>query len=198
VGRGAWSERIVASESEGSELAVIKSAKTKPNCSGVRYWHIGTYDERRRDRPRKQSQFPARGAGLWRPSPTQRVVPRKQLKVYFFLPYARPVPVKVGLELNRSAVGKTASSLVYPRPQQLTPLPCGGSARPLPWNQGDPPCSFPPWPRMAAGSNRFWLLELRVSRTFLDQLRSQLFTPWIPNSMRCQHLLSSLGPFLAA
>ncbi len=129
MGRGAWGERIVASESEGSELAVIKSAKTKPNCSGVRYWHIGTYDERRRDRPGKQSQFPARGAGLWRPSPTQRVVPRKQLKVYFSLPHARPVPVKVGLELNRSAVGKTANSLVYLRPQQLTPLPCGGPAR---------------------------------------------------------------------
>ena len=37
-----------------------------------------------------------------------------------------------------------------------------------------------------------------VSRTFLgDQLRPQLFREWIPNSMRCQHLLSSLGPFLA-
>ena len=56
-------------------------------------------------------------------------MPRKQLKVYFFLPHARPVPVKVGLERNRSAVGKTANSLVYPRPQQLTPLPCGGPAR---------------------------------------------------------------------
>jgi len=54
---------------------------------------------------------------------------RKQLKVYFFLPHARPVPVKVGLERNRSAVGKTANSLVYPRRQQLTPLPCGGPAR---------------------------------------------------------------------
>ena len=40
--------------------------------------------------------------------------------------------------------------------------------------------------------------ELRVSRTFLDQLRPQLFRPWIPNSRRCQHFLSSLGPFLAA
>ncbi len=35
----------------------------------------------------------------------------------------------LGLELNRSAVGKTAFSLVSPRPQQLTPLPCGGPAR---------------------------------------------------------------------
>ena len=36
---------------------------------------------------------------------------------------------KVGLERNRSAVGKTANSLVSPRRQQLTPLPCGGPAR---------------------------------------------------------------------
>ena len=40
-----------------------------------------------------------------------------------------------------------------------------------PWNQGDPRCSFPPWPPgprqgWAAGSDRFWLLELRVSRLF--------------------------------
>ena len=63
------------------------------------------------------------------PSPTEGVVPRKQLKVYFFLPYARPVTVKVGLERNRSAVGKTANSLVSRRRQQLTPLPCGGPAR---------------------------------------------------------------------
>ena len=54
---------------------------------------------------------------------------RKELKVYFFLPRARPVPVKVGLERNRSAVGKAVTSLVSPRPQQLTPLPCGGPAR---------------------------------------------------------------------
>jgi hypothetical protein len=32
-----------------------------------------------------------------------------------------------------------------------------------------------------------WLLELRVSRTFLDKLRPRLFRPWIPNSRRCQH-----------
>ena len=36
------------------------------------------------------------------------------------------------------------------------------------------------------------------TRTFLYQLRPQLFREWIPNSMRCQHLPSSLGPFLAA
>src|SRR5208283_5115484 len=36
---------------------------------------------------------------------------------------------------------------------------------------------------------------LRVSRTFLHQLRPQLFRPWIRNSKRCQHFLSSLGPF---
>jgi len=50
--------------------------------------------------------------------------------------YRTPVQYrwKVGLEPNCSAVGKTANSLVSPRPQQLTPLPCGGPgpARPLP------------------------------------------------------------------
>src|SRR5208282_3360727 len=41
----------------------------------------------------------------------------------------------------------------------------------VPLNQGDPPCSFPPWPPgprqgWAAGSDRFWLRELRVSQHF--------------------------------
>jgi len=30
------------------------------------------------------------------------------------------------------------------------------------------------------------------------QLRPPLVRPWIPNSRRCQHFLSALGPFLAA
>src|SRR5208337_5156024 len=120
-----------------------------------------------RNRAGKRSQFPAGGAGLWRPSPTEGVVPRKQLKVYFFLPHARPVPLKVGLELNRPAVGKTANSLVSPRRQQLTPLPCGGPAR----------LDRPLEPRRSAvlisalamqggGSDRFWARELRVSQHF--------------------------------
>src|SRR5208337_513290 len=33
-------------------------------------------------------------------------------------------------------------------------------------------------------SGRFWLLELRVSRTFLDQLRPQLLRPSTPSSAR--------------
>jgi len=33
-------------------------------------------------------------------------------------------------------------------------------------NQGDPPCSSPPWPRRAACSDCFWRRELRVSRHF--------------------------------
>ena len=181
-------------------------------------------------------------------------------------------------------------------PYRLTPLPCGGPARldpSLELNQGDPPCSSPPWPlggmqgwaacvsqhfstfyepsvqamdtqlahqhsvlaRTVSGclnsaflnisqhftshlfrpwirsstavntsrprSDRFWLLngfstflnilraicsghgyaaqrtvntsrlartflllELRVSRTFLDFLRPRLFRPWIPSSAR--------------
>ncbi len=33
---------------------------------------------------------------------------------------------------------------------------------------------------------------------FLDQLRPQILRLWMPNSMRCQHFLSSLGAFVAA
>src|SRR5208337_1316304 len=33
----------------------------------------------------------------------------------------------------------------------------------VPLNQGGPRCSSPAWPRMATGSDRFWLPELRVS-----------------------------------
>ena len=35
---------------------------------------------------------------------------------------------------------------------------------------------------------------LNISQHFT----AHLFRPWIPNSMRCQHFLSSLGAFLAA
>src|SRR5271166_5481184 len=45
------------------------------------------------------------------------------------------------------------------------------------------------------GSDRFWLLELRVSRTFLDQLQPQLFRPWIPNSRHCLHFCPRSGRF---
>ena len=40
-----------------------------------------------------------------------------------------------------------------------------------------------------------WLLELRVSRTFLDQLRLQLLRLWIPNSRSCQYLLPRSNRF---
>ena len=51
------------------------------------------------------------------------------------------------------------------------------------WNQGDPPCEFPPGPPgprqgWAAGLDRFWLLELRVSQHFTVHL----FRPWILSS----------------
>jgi len=55
-----------------------------------------------------------------------------------------------------------------------------------------------PLSRMAAGSDRFWLPELGVSRTFVDKLQPQLLRPWIHNSTPCQHFLSSLGAFPAA
>ena len=47
------------------------------------------------------------------------------------------------------------------------PLRGPGPARPVLGTKGDPPCSFPPWPPgprqgWAAGSDRFWLLELRI------------------------------------
>ena len=69
-----------------------------------------------------------------------------------------------------------------------------------PLNQADPPCSFPPWlpgPRQgwAAGSDRFWLLELRVSRTFLYQLQPQLFRELIHKSMYCKYLRHSSDRF---
>src|SRR5208282_2850789 len=67
--------------------------------------------------------------------------------------------------------------------QSVWPLPR------VPLNQGGPPCSSPAWPPgprqgWAPGSNRFWLLELPVSRTFLDQLLPQLIKPRIPSSAR--------------
>ena len=52
------------------------------------------------------------------------------------------------------------------------PSPAGARPGSTPrWNQGDPPCSFPAWPPgprqgWAAGSDRFWLCELRVSQHF--------------------------------
>jgi len=52
------------------------------------------------------------------------------------------------------------------------------------------------WPFRLAScplSDFFWLLEVRVSRTFLDKLRPQLLRPSIPSSMRPHYFLSSLG-----
>src|SRR5271157_1544074 len=58
---------------------------------------------------------------------------------------------------------------------KLTLVPQSGWPLPrVPLNQGGPPCSPPAWPCMAAGSDCFWLFELRVSRTFPDKLRPQL------------------------
>ncbi len=49
---------------------------------------------------------------------------------------------RASLERNRSAVGKTANSLVYPRRQHLTPLPAGARPGSTPrLNQRGPPCS---------------------------------------------------------
>src|SRR5271157_887780 len=43
--------------------------------------------------------------GVWRPAPNGGVVARKQLKDYFLIPHARPVPVKVGLVQAGSGTG---------------------------------------------------------------------------------------------
>ena len=71
------------------------------------------------------------------------------------------------------------------------PSPAGarpGSTAPL--NQGDPPCSFPPWP---PGPRQGWAaartVSGRVNSAFLNisqHFTAHLFRPWIPNSTRCK------------
>jgi hypothetical protein len=52
----------VVSAAEGSELAVCEKApKQSQLLSGFSHWYIETYDERRRDRARKQTQCPVGG-----------------------------------------------------------------------------------------------------------------------------------------
>ena len=71
-------------------------------------------------------------------------------------------------------------------PTGLRPSPAGARLDPsLELNQGDPPCSSPPWPPgpqqgWAACSDRFWLLELRVFSTFLNILRLICSGPGCP------------------
>ena len=48
--------------------------------------------------------------------------------------------------------------------------------------------------RRPSRSDGLWLLDLGISRTFLDKLRPT-FSPWISSSTRCQHFPSSLGAF---
>ncbi len=87
-------------------------------------------------------------------------------------------PVQQVAKTHRDAERCVIASSTHPTGSR--PSPAGarpGSTPPL--TQGDPPCSSPAWPPgprqgWAAGSDRFWLLELRVTRTFLDQLRPQL------------------------
>ena len=113
-------------------------------------------------------------------------------------PTARPSSTgEMGLERNRSAVGKTANSLVSPRPQQLTPLPCGGPARPLPGTKAIRRANF----RLGHAGRRARTVSGCVNSAFHNisqHFTGHLFRPWIPNLTRCQHFLSSLGPFLAA
>ena len=80
-------------------------------------------------------------------------------------------PASRGAQDDRDAERCVIASSTHPtglRPSLRGP----GPARPsLELNQGDPPCSSPPWPPgprqgWAACSDRFWLLELRVSQHF--------------------------------
>ena len=167
---------------------MIEKRKTKPNCSDVKHWHIGTYDERRRDRPGNQSQFSAGGrraaCGCLETTRMYRRNRRNQRTVF---PFLFPLTSRLYLLLNLPGGTPLAGSLLVVRlitlvlagwgvklarlPTASTthapPLRGPGPARPVLGTKGDPPCSFPPWPPgprqgWAAGSDRFWLLELRV------------------------------------
>ena len=163
------------------------------DARGVNHWHIVRSGRTKANRAGKRTQFSADGKGRGAggrtgASGTLRANTR-------FLGAS-----KLGASQRRTGTLSGASSQARRTlpAKQLTP-----SGSTPPGNQGGPPCESPAWPPgprqgWAAGSDRFWLLELRVSRTFLDQLRPQLFRSWIPNSMRCQHFPSSIGPFLAA
>jgi len=105
----------------------------------------------------------------------------------------------MGLERNRSAVGKTANSLVSPRPQQLTPLPCGGPARPLPGTKAIRRANFRLGHRAPGrGGRRARTVSGCLNSAFHDisqHFTGHLFRPQIPNLTRCQRFPSSLGPF---
>ena len=74
---------------------------TKPNCSDVKHWHIGTYDERRRDRPGNQSQFSAGGrraaCGCLETTRMYRRNRRNQRTVF---PFLFPLTSRLCLRLN--------------------------------------------------------------------------------------------------
>ncbi len=113
---------------------------------------------------------------------------------------AGPVQVKSWSRTKPLCGGKDWDLADLPTPsttQAIHP----GSAPPL--NQGDPPCQSPAWPPgprqgWAAGSDRFRLRELRVSRHFSTFYGPSVQTMDTQLGARCQHFLSSLGPFLAA
>src|SRR5271157_467671 len=89
-------------------------------------------------------------------------------------PTARPSSNGQKLVLNETAPQwerlQTRSSLHGVNNSRPSPAGARPDSTPL-WNQGAPPCSFPPGPPgprqgWAAGSDRFWLCELRVSQHF--------------------------------
>ena len=93
---------------------------------------------------------------------------------------------KSRFERNRFAVGKTANSLVSPRPQQLTPLPCGGPARPLPGTKAIRRANFRLGHRAPGrGGRRAWTISGCLNSAFLNisqHFTVHLFRPWILSS----------------
>jgi hypothetical protein len=90
----AFSQARGVSLPQALHLAQAKLPGQSLPAHAVSLWRIVTYDVQGRNRGGKRNQFPAGGNGLWRASPTTAVVVQKELKVYFNLPDACPVPVK--------------------------------------------------------------------------------------------------------
>jgi hypothetical protein len=106
------------------------------------------------------------------PSDRRRRAEKRAQSLLF--PTARPSSTGQKLVLNETAPQwerlQTRSSLHGVNNSRPSPAGARPGSTPL-WNQGAPPCSFPPGPpgprqRWAAGSDRFWLRELRVSQHF--------------------------------
>ncbi len=161
--RGAWGDGIVASESEGRELEVIEKRQNEANLPVVLIFDILRLRTNKRGiEQEKRTQFPAGGKGgsnEWRQNSGQW---------------------SVVSESGGSGVASESGAFcllelrVFSTFLNILRLICSGPGYPT-QRAGTTSC-----PR----SERFWLLELRASRTCLDKLRPQFFWPWIPRSAR--------------